>query len=200
MADNRSLFRKEMSIKQSNAKIKEIIKESTFLRAKKHLQPGQLVFTSYNAKHKENTYDKTPLALILVRGEKYSLVLNFHWLPYAMRIYLITHILKLNKENIANGRKLDFSYGDLKPMLKRLGYAPCIRKYFNIRIGKIGVSVPPDRLMEMARLRAESFTNGKYSASQLYSMAKKAGQARNTPIRQSSINNANITKPVRRRK
>lgn len=168
---------KELSKKDSDLKIKELLKERIALSSK-FFKPGNLIMTSYNAKHKEFTYDKTPLALILKRGQKYSLVLNFHWIPVHLRIGLIKTILKMNKENIKTNKPLVFSYEDLKPMLKGLGYAPCIRKYINGRMGKVGIVIPPDRLAEVARMRTETFTEGKYSANQLYRMARNAGVRR----------------------
>lgn len=173
MSRNRSMFFKELTKKESHKQLQELLKKRINFQAKRHMQPGQLVFTSYNAKHKEHTYDKTPLVLILVRGKKYTLGLNFHWLPVSRRMYLIDHIFKMNKDNIKRGKPIQFSYGDLKPMLKSLGYAPCIRKYINARMGRVGVSVPPEKLPEIARMRAETFTQGRYSAAQLYQMAKR---------------------------
>lgn len=177
MAINRSLLYKELSKKDSDLKIKELLKERIYLSSR-HFKPGNLILTSYNAKHKEFKYDKIPLALVLVRGQKYSLVLNFHWLPVNMRINLIYIILKMNKRNIQQNKPLEFSYKDLKPLLKKFNYAPCIRKYINGRMGKTGIVIPPDRLIEVARLQTEVFTGGKYSSTQLYSMAKKAGRKR----------------------
>lgn len=173
---NRSLLVKELSKKDSNAKVKDLLKQRVILQARYHLKPGNIILTSYNAKFKEFTYDKTPLVLVLRRGKTHTLGLNFHWLPVSMRLYLVNHILRINKENIKNNKPLDFKYEDLKPMLKSLGYAPCIRRYINPRMGRQGVVIPPDRLMEVARLKTESFTNGKYTANQLFQMAKKKGR------------------------
>lgn len=178
MAVNKSLFYKELSKRDSDKRLQELLKTRIRLQAKKHYQPGNLVFTSYNAKFKEHTYDKTPLILVLVRGQRHTLGLNFHWLPVSRRMYLINHILSINKNNIKNGKPLEFSYGDLKPMLKSLGYAPCIRKYINARLGRIGVVVQPDNLASIARLKAESFTQGRYSSSQLYKMARERSRKR----------------------
>lgn len=178
MAINKSAFYRELTKKESNKKLQELLKERINLRAKKHIQPGNIIFTSYNAKYKENTYDKTPLALVLKRGVKHTLVINFHWLPVAKRMYLIDQIMRMNKRNIEKGLPLEFNYVHLKPMLKALGYAPCIRKYINARMGRVGVVIPPHRLVEVARMKGETFTNGRYSASQLFQMAKRAGQAR----------------------
>lgn len=171
MAINRSALVKEFSKKETDEVVKKLLKERVVLSSK-HYKPGNLLFTSYNAKHKDLVYDKTPLALILVRGKKYSLVLNFHWIPLRMRLKLIDIILKMNKYNIANKKPLEFSYGDLKPLLKRLGYAPCIRKYINVRMGRQGVVIPPERLREVAQLRTANFTNG-LSAEVIYKQAIK---------------------------
>ena len=172
MARNESLFVKELSKKDSNKKLQELLKSKRVLQAKKHYQPGSLVFTSYNAKFKEFTYDKTPLILVLVRGTRHTLGINFHWLPVSRRMYLINHILTINKNNIRNGRPIEFSYAQLKPMLKALGYAPCIRKYINARLGRQGVPITPDMLTDVARMKGETFTQGRYSSAQLFRMAK----------------------------
>jgi hypothetical protein len=166
---------KELTNGQSNAKVKDLLKEKKNL-SKAEMQPGNLLFTAYDAKDKTFAYDKTPLVLILRRNRTHTLGLNFHWIPLSMRINLIKYILKLNKKNIEKNKPLDFNYKDLKPMLKSLGYAPCIRLYINKRFGPKGVVLPADRMVEIARLKTESFTNGRYSASQMYQRARKAGK------------------------
>lgn len=175
----RSLYRdpnvKELSKKDSYDKVRGLIKQQEQLSRAK-MVPGNIVFTSYNAKDKESTYDRTPLILVLRSSKTYTLGLNFHWLPLGHRLYLIEHINK----NTSKGSSIQFSYDDLKPMLKSLGYAPCIRLYINNRLAKRGVVIPPDRLREVAMLKAETFTNGKYSASQLYQMAKNRGRKSNS--------------------
>lgn len=166
----------ELTKKESVEAVKTLLKSRGRLH-EKHFAPGNIVFTSYNAKDKTMTFDRTPLALVLRRGRRYSLVLNFHWLPVQMRVNLIKYILQSNKSNIENSKPLEFNYQDLKPRLKSLGYAPCIRKYINKRIGKVGVVIPPHLLMQAARMKTETFTNGKYSAEQMYAIAKRRGIA-----------------------
>lgn len=185
MARNQSALVKEFSKKDTDEVVKKLLKERVVLSSK-HYKPGNLLFTSYNAKHKQLVYDKTPLALILVRGKKYSLVLNFHWIPLRMRLKLIQIIMKMNKYNIEKKKPLEFNYGDLKPLLKQLGYAPCIRKYINVRMGRQGVVVPPDRLKEVAQLRTANFTNG-LSAEVIYKQALK--QASMSKRRTKTTNN-----------
>lgn len=165
---------KELSPKDSVEAVKELLKKRRRLEGK-DLKPGHLIFTYYDAKYKENTYDKTPLVLILRRNATHTLGLNFHWIPYSMRINLVKFIIEQNAANIRQRKPLKFSYQQLKPMLKSLGYAPCIRLYINGRFAPTGVVLPSHKLMEVARLKAETFTQGKYSAYQLYAMARQAG-------------------------
>lgn len=163
---------KELSKKDSIAAAKELIKERKKLSGK-DLIPGNLIFGYYSAKDKTQTYDKTPLMLILRRNNTHTLAINFHWIPLAMRLNLIRSIITMNEKEIKRGSPLNFSYAKLRPMLKSLGYAPCIRLYINKRMSNRGVVIPPDRLTEVARLKSETFTNGRYSASQLFQMAKR---------------------------
>jgi hypothetical protein len=143
---------------------------------KKSLIPGNLLFYFYDAKDKEQTYDKTPLVLVLRRSKGYTLGLNFHWLPMPLRILLVKKILSMNKKNIKNNKPLDFNYKDLKPFLKKLGYAPCIRLYITSRISSKGVLIPSSSLMEATKIKSETFTKGKYSAEQLYKKALKGNK------------------------
>lgn len=168
---------KELSDRDSVEAVKALLKRKRKLEGK-DLKPGHLIFTYYDAKYKENTYDKTPLVLILRRNATHTLGLNFHWVPYSMRINLAKFIIEKNAANIRQRKPLKFSYADLKPMLKSLGYAPCIRLYINSRFANTGVVLPSHQLMEVARLKAETFTSGKYSAYQLYAMARQAGRKR----------------------
>lgn len=86
--------------------------------------------------------------------------------------------MQLNKKNIEQNKPIEFTYQQIKPMLKSLGYAPCIRLYINHRFRSSGTVIPPDRLMEIARLKTETFTKGKYSAAQMFQMARAAGKRR----------------------
>lgn len=163
---------KELPPNESLRKVKDLLKERRRI-SDKDFVPGNLIFTSYNAKDKTQTFDRTPLILVLKAGGAHTLGLNFHWIPLAMRLYLIQTILKMNTSNIKNNRPLVFTYRELKPMLKALGYAPCIRLYINKRISSLGVVISPDRLTEIAQLKTETFTGGKFSAEQLFTIAKK---------------------------
>jgi len=164
---------KELSPKESIAMVKELIFHKSKALSVSDLKPGTLLMYSYNAKNKEETFDRTPLVLVLRKSRGYTLGLNFHWLPVRMRTQLIDIILKKNKKNIEKNKPLQFSYEEFKPLLKKFGYAPCIRLYINKRISKKGVIIPPFELKNAAKLRAETFTKGRVSAEQLYKIARQ---------------------------
>lgn len=169
----KNLFKaKELTPSASFKKMRELLKERKVM-TNSDIIPGNIIVTFYNAKYPEFKYDRTPLILVLRRNSTHTLGLNFHWIDFKMRTFLIYQIMKLNQKNIAKNKPLQFSYHDLKPFLKKLGYAPCIRLYINKRIGPRGIVVPPDRLLEMAQLRTETFTNGKYSSLDLFKTVTK---------------------------
>ena len=58
----------------------------------------------YNAKNKEETFDATPLVLVLKYSRRYVLGINFHWAPIPLRIVLVKKILNMNKRNIKEGK------------------------------------------------------------------------------------------------
>lgn len=167
---------KELSPQESLQMVKDLLKRKRSIVGKE-LKPGHLFFAVYDAKDKTQTYDRTPFVLILRRNASHTLGLNFHWVPLSMRINLIMIIMKLNAYNIRERKSLNFDYKQLRPMLKSLGYAPCIRMYINSRFSPTGVVIPSHQMMEMARLRTETFTSGKFSAQQLFAIARKRAKA-----------------------
>jgi hypothetical protein len=165
---------KELTKRESADYVKELMKTKTNI--KKKFQPGRILFYQYNAKDKTQTYDKTPLVMVLKSNKSHMLGLNFHWLPMPLRVLLIKKIISLNKQNIKNKVPLEFSYRTLKPFLKKLGYAPCIRLYIRTRVSTAGVLIPDSQLMNVARLKSETFTKGKVSAEELYKRALNANK------------------------
>ena len=140
-----------------------------------------MIFMRYDAKDKTKVYDKTPLILVLRRSKGYVLGANLHYLPAPLRLILIKLILKMNKNNIKRGYPLTITYHMLKPIIAKMGMAPVIRLYIFNRISRRGLVVPPEYWLSIAKLRAESFTQG-YSSEKLYKMAvndfRKAKESR----------------------
>lgn len=147
----------QLNRKQTAEQLKKFVKEVRYLNDKVFV-PGQLLIYRYNAKYKEKIYDKRPMVLVLRSNKKHMLGLNFHWIPFTMRMWLVKYIVKENKSNIRKGEKIVFPYKKIRPLLKKMNYAPCIRLYLHRGISPKGVVLPPERLVEAAQLRMEMFT------------------------------------------
>jgi hypothetical protein len=162
----------ELSASQSIKKMKELFKGKKKL-VLKDFTPGRMLTFFYNAKDKTQTFDKTPLVFVLRRNKTHTLGINMHWSPYPLRQTLIKKILTSgkNRSNIKKGLPIVFSYKDLKPFLKRIGFAPIIRLYINNRISSSGVVIPDDEMMTATRIKSETFTQGRVSAEKLYKKA-----------------------------
>lgn len=160
----------ELSVKDSIKVIKNLIKNRKHIR-NNDIKPGIILFTQYSAKYDKMVYDRTPLVLILRRGTTHTLGLNFHWVPYRMRITLIRAIMRINKANIKAQKPLKFEYKMLKAFLKKGGYAPCVRLYINRRFTLNGCIIPSTNLLEAAKLNTATFTKG-VPAESMYNLAR----------------------------
>lgn len=159
-----------LSTKQSKELLKKLLwKKWSVNKAIKIA--GNIILSGYNAKYDEKPYDAMPLFMVLRPGLSHTLGLNFHWLPVNMRMFLIQHIIKINKNNIKKKKPLVFSYKQLKPFLRRFNYAPCVRLYINTRLAKKGVLIPPEHIVDAARMNTAVFTG--ISPEQAYALATK---------------------------
>ena len=161
---------KEISIKDSIKLVKDMLKDKSKQRKLSSLVPGDLFFGVYDARDKNLVYDKRPFVLILRKSNSYILGINFSWAPLPLRVILVKKILMMNKTNIKNNKPLEFSYKELKPFLKKIGFAPVIRLYITGRMSNNVVKIEPENLMSAARLNTAVFTNGK-RAEELYKKA-----------------------------
>lgn len=162
---------KELTPSQSISLIKGIFKDKDLKISKSKMIPGDFCTYNYDAKDKTQTYDRTPLVVVLKRNKTHTMCINLHWAPLPLRVILVKKIIAMNKKNIQNNKPLQFSYIDIKPFLKKVGFAPIIRLYINSRISSSVVKIPSDQLMNIARTKTETFTKGKVSAEQLYKRA-----------------------------
>ncbi len=154
----------------------------------KDFHAHNMLFYRYDAKDKDNIYDKSPLVFVLRKSKGYVLGLNLHWCSTPQRLILIKYILQMNKQNIRQNLPLNITYAILKPVIQKLGLSSVIRLYIFSRISRRGLVVPPEFWMQAAKLKSESFSGG-YSADQLYKMALsktkewKSGRKRGQSLR-----------------
>jgi len=161
---------KEFTPTQSMKLVQSMFKNKVKLK-QENFKPGTILFYNYNAKDKTQTYDRTPLVLILKRNRTHTMAINLHWAPTPLRVVLVKKIIQVNKKNIQLNKPLEFDYNQLRPFLKKVGFAPIIRLYINKRISNKGVIIPSSEMMTAARLKTETFTNGRVSAEELYRKA-----------------------------
>lgn len=162
---------KELTATQSIKLVKDYLKNKQLKKKRDSLKPGDFYICHYNAKDKEATYDKTPLNILLKSNKSHILALNLHWAPIPLRVILVKKILQLNSRNIKNNKPLELDYSQIKPFLKRIGFAPVIRLYIRNRVSSNVTLLPASDMMNIARLKSETFTQGKMSAEQLYKKA-----------------------------
>lgn len=141
--------------KDSLAMVKKLTKKPRAIKGK-DFETGQIIMFSYRAKYDQNPYDAAPMAMILERGPKHTLALNWNWVPPKLRKKMMALIMKKNKKNIEKGLPLDFDYGDVKRILMTAG-APALRKYINKRISTKGVIIPHEYYTKVVNLRSEHF-------------------------------------------
>ena len=122
---------------------------------------------TYRAKFNKNPYDMSPMAMVLGRSSKYSLMWSINWTPPKMREKVLDYIMKKNRRNIDKGKPIEIDYKTIKKIVKGLG--PVIRLYLNNRISPKGVSIPSYQYYKVTNLRAENFIG--ISADQAWKMA-----------------------------
>lgn len=156
--------------KESMEFFKKIMKNKDNIINKSEIKESGLYFYNYDAKNKNEVYDKKPLVFVLKVGKRSNININFHWSPTPLKILLIKFFIMNNRKNIKMNKPLSMDYKKLKPFLKRIGFAPVIRRHIRGRIkGKI-VSIPPSDFMYAAMADTAIFTDGK-KAEELYKRA-----------------------------
>ncbi len=178
MAKKESASETKKAIQNSFKNMKTLVKGKSRRFKDSDFQMGQMLFYSYNAKDKEQNFDRTPLVIVLWSNSKHVLGLNLHWCPIPLREILIKQIYKSNKKNIKQGLPLQVDYSQLKGLIYRLKLTPIIRKYIKKRISTVGVNIESTDWLMAAKTRSEIFTGGRASAEMLYKKATRATRRR----------------------
>jgi len=168
----KNLGARELTPKESMEMLKNLVKKSK-VPIQKHLQPGNLITFVYDAKDKTQTYDKTPLVMVISSTSKYMLGCNFHWLPTSKRQILVQYILDKNKNRIRKKLPINMTYKSIRAAMKGIGAFPVIRLYIRGRMSSTGVKIPDELLMSAAKMKTETFTRGKANSTTLWSRAKQ---------------------------
>jgi hypothetical protein len=147
-------------IKQNASKIIRTLKNETGTsKTKNTFKPGNLVAFQYDAKHKQNRYDKNPLAIILGPSQKTKglyLGLNIHWMPMNERVALASFFVELLEKR--NG---ELVYEDIKPFVKKFKGHPVLRSYYYNRVSKKVYEMDAEQYLLAAGLPTEKWMGGK---------------------------------------
>jgi len=168
----KKLGTRELTPKESVEMLKNMIKKNK-VSIQKELKPGALVTFVYDAKDKDNIYDRTPFVMVLSTTSKYLLGINFHWMPISKRQILVNYILHRNRKRIRMKKPLRITYRELRATVKSIGVFPVIRLYIRGRMSKYGVRVPDELLSQAAKMKTETFTGGKANSTTLWTRAKQ---------------------------
>ena len=167
----KNLGSKELTPKESMEILKNLIKKSK-VPIQKHLKSGNIITFIYDAKFEKETFDRTPLVMVLSTTSKYMLGANFHWLPTNKRQILVQYILDKNKNRIRKKLPLQITYKSIRAAMKSIGAFPVVRLYIRGRMSSSGVKIPDELLMQAAKMKTETFTKGKVNSTTLWSRAK----------------------------
>ena len=141
--------------KDAHKMMKTLLKRPTTLKHS-DFKAGQIVLFTYRAKFENNPYDMSPVSLILARNKKYTIGINWNWIPTELRRGLMKVVLnKTNLKNIEKNKPL-YVPKNLVKQIFRMGL-PAFRKYLNNRISPKGIVLPPNLYQKVVNLRAENF-------------------------------------------
>jgi len=183
----------EASLKWWNDKIQKIIpKKQDPLDYKKMnrraIRNGSMVTFKYPNPKTDlkilRVFDARPLIFIFgMKGNKIYGI-NLHFTPKPMREIIISYIIKLNKINIKQDKRLELSWQMIKEFLHRQGLAHVITKtYLTNRIQDLQY-IPPVDYKYVINLPSEKFVlDGQFSEDDLYKLiyshAKKTKSSKN---------------------
>ncbi len=168
----KNLGAKELTPKESMEMLKNLIKKEK-VPIQKHLKSGNIITFVYDAKDKSQKFDKTPLVMVLSKTSKYMLGCNFHWMPTSKRQGLVQYILDSNKNRIRKKLPINITYKQIRAAVKSIGAFPVVRLYIRGRMSSTGVKIPDTMLMDAAKMKTETFTQGKTNSTTLWTRAKQ---------------------------
>ena len=147
-------------VKKNAKKIVKALKNETGQPKKQELfKPGTLVAFQYDAKHKQQKYDRNPLVLMLGPSKKTKglyLGLNLHWLPMSDRVSIASFFAEL-----LDKRGGELVYDDIKPFVKKFKGHPVLRSYFYNRVSKQMYPMNTEQYLVAAGVPSEKWMGGK---------------------------------------
>jgi hypothetical protein len=145
------------------------------------IQPGSLVLFKYpNPKTPLSIlkfFDANPLDIIFRIKGRHMWCINLHYLPRPARLMVMQFIIKLNRNNVKENKRLELDYLLIKSFLKSNGFDKlCVKQYLINRISGL-TYIPYKEWRSAAYVPSEKFVfDGKYSEDELQKLIRSSTQ------------------------
>lgn len=125
-------FQQQVSLLQKQRFTPQQILKDRRTSTSTRILPGNMYMFLYDAKHKETLpyWDRFPLVFPFraVQGGFYGL--NFHYLPYKIRLELLNKLLLFkNNDKFDESTKIRYSWGLINGVSKFRAAEPCVKHY-----------------------------------------------------------------------
>lgn len=125
--------------------------------------PGQAYLYWYRAKYEEELpyYDAFPLVLPFASDGESFTGLNFHYLPYRIRLFLVKNLLEFATDKRLNEKtKIIFSWDLVKGAAKYSACKPAVHKYLYSHVQSHFLNIPMNQMMTACLMPVERFVSG----------------------------------------
>lgn len=122
--------------------------------------PGKLYLYRYDAKHKDTLpyWDMFPLVFPYEKTSDGFIGLNFHYLPYQMRIKLLDKMLVFrNNRHMDETTKLKYSWQMISGISRYRFAQPCIKRYLSSHVQSSFREIPANDWATAMLLPVEGF-------------------------------------------
>ena len=127
---------------------------------KSTVTPGMLYLFVYDAKHKDTLpyWDKYPLVFPYEKTKDGFIGLNFHYLPYQLRIKLLDKMMVFaNNNNMDETTKLRYSWSMISGLSKYKMAHPCIKRYLSSHVQSGFMNISANNWATAMMLPVEGF-------------------------------------------
>lgn len=124
------------------------------------IMPGELYMFQYNAKHQETLpyWDMFPMVFPFRKMKDGFIGLNFHYLPYQLRIRLLDRLMEFQtNKSLTETTRLKFSWATIQGVSRFKLAEPCVHRYLLTQIESPIKKVHPQDWATAMMLPVESF-------------------------------------------
>lgn len=122
--------------------------------------PGKLYMFFYDPKLKDSLpyYDRFPLVFPYAKTEDGFIGLNMHYLPYFLRVQLMTRLMQFaTNKNMNENTRIKYSWDLIKGVSKFRAAEPCIKRYLSEHVQTTFLEIPGEDWHTAMMLPVERF-------------------------------------------